>query len=256
MHTDPNQAAAFDFAERVNRLYAALISTASIASVLESEPTLGGHLLYAAELDPEGRALVVAANIAGAASLTATSDQAAQKQAVRDGVVDFLVHSLDEALRILKNEIRKRQTVAVCVAASPESVERDMLQRGVLPDLLSPFVPSHLSYEEFQEQGARIVTHLPDQANQVLISWHVASSPTQWLPKLDVIALDCLNPEDWPARRWLRLAPRYLGRLTEGLRVASFSQQAKQAFISRIEEGRRTGMIGVEVDIQTIEPTS
>ena len=56
-----------------------------------------------------------AANIAGAASLSATADVATQKQAIRDGVVDFLVTSLDEAARILKNEIRKRQPVAVCV---------------------------------------------------------------------------------------------------------------------------------------------
>ena len=67
----------------------------------------------------QGRALVVAANIAGAATLAATADRAAQKQALRDGVADFLVTSLDEALRILKNQLRKRETVAVCVALRP-----------------------------------------------------------------------------------------------------------------------------------------
>ena len=81
------------------------------------EPTLGGKLLYIGELDPAGRALAVAGNIAGVASLCASADPAIQKQAVRDGVVDFLVTSLDEALRILKNEIRKREPVAVCVGA-------------------------------------------------------------------------------------------------------------------------------------------
>lgn len=247
MHTDPNQAA-FDFAEQVNRLYAALIATAPVESALETEPSLGGHLLYAAELDAKGRALVVAANIAGAASLAATSNQAAQKPAVRDGVVDFLVNSLDEALRILKNEIRKHQAVAVCVAASPESVEREMLKRGVLPDILPPIGPVS---EELLAQGARRVTLFPAYIDEVLVAWRVNSAPAQWLPRLDVIALNCLDPEDETGRRWLRLAPRYLGRLTQNLRVASFSPQAKEAFVSRVLEGTRTGAIGVEVNIQT-----
>lgn len=52
--------------------------------------------------------MVRAANIAGAASLSATTDAIAQRNSIRDRVVDFLVTSLDEARRILKNEIRKR----------------------------------------------------------------------------------------------------------------------------------------------------
>ena len=53
---------------------------------------------------------------AGAATLTASASAEAGKQAMREGVVDFLVTTLDEALRILKNEVRKHETVAVCVA--------------------------------------------------------------------------------------------------------------------------------------------
>ena len=40
---------------------------------LRWEPCLGGQLLYAGELDATGRALVVAGNIAGAASLAAAT---------------------------------------------------------------------------------------------------------------------------------------------------------------------------------------
>src|SRR5215475_15725073 len=65
---------------------------------------LGGKLLYAGELDEDCRALIAAANIAGAASLCVSADARAQKRAIHEGVVDFLVTSLDEALRILKNE--------------------------------------------------------------------------------------------------------------------------------------------------------
>ncbi len=159
------------------------------------EPSLGGKLLYAGELDAEARALLVAANIAGAASLAASADRAAQKQAIRDGVVDFLVTSLDEALRILKNEIRKRETVAVCVAVAPEAIEREMRERGVLPDLLRRdaihAAPRVRSFWQGARRSNSILTEQP-----ALVAWRVASAPALWLPKLDAIALDCLDADD------------------------------------------------------------
>src|SRR6202021_1354622 len=109
----------------VDRFYASLIRHAPSA-----EAGLGGRLLYVGELNTHSRLLMAAANIAGAASLAATADPAAGKQATRDGIADFLVTDLDEAHRILKNQIRKREPVAVCVASSPESIEEEMLERG------------------------------------------------------------------------------------------------------------------------------
>src|ERR1035437_3667290 len=114
-----NPSAALEFALQVERCYAGLILAAGHGP--DAEPSLGGKLLYTGPLDAQASALLVAANIAGAASLTVSAEAAAGKQAIRDGVVDFLVTSLDEALRILKNEIRKRETVAVCVALAPET---------------------------------------------------------------------------------------------------------------------------------------
>src|SRR3954447_15148632 len=92
-----------------HRYYSLLMAQAETQAA--GEPCLGGKLLYAGNLDENGRALVIAANIAEAASLCASADPVAQKNAMRDGVVDFVVTNLDEALRILKNEIRKRQGV-------------------------------------------------------------------------------------------------------------------------------------------------
>ncbi len=184
------------------------------------EPDLGGSLLYAGELDGDGRALVAASNIAGAASLCATANHHAQKQAIRDGIVDFLVTSLDEALRILKNEIRKRAPVAVCISSAPPPIEAEMAERGVVADLLRPPIESPSA--------------LP--AGQVLVTWSVSSSPAQWLPKLDALALECLDKDAGRARRWLRMAPRYLGRLAQSTRLlhadrrfsALFRERAKQ----------------------------
>jgi hypothetical protein len=246
MPINPHLPRAFDLILQVDRLFAALIPQAV------PEHGLGGNLLYAGELDAPGRALVAAGNIAGAASLAATADPAAQKQAIREGVIDFLVTSLEEALRILKNEIRKRETVSVCVAAPPLAVEREMLERGVLPDLLPPDVAGAPEFAAFLSQGARLPGPVDAASNQVLVAWSVTSEPALWLPKLEAVAHDCLAPEDWPARRWLRLAPRYLGRQAQRVRLMRCNEEAARRFLDQVRQRTERSEIGVPVEIQLI----
>jgi urocanate hydratase len=237
MTTNPNSHGALEFVIQVERLYAAFASAALREPGADHEPSLGGKLLYAGSLDAEARALLVAANIAGAASLAISADADARKQAIRDGVVDFLVTSLDEALRILKNEIRKRTTVAVCVATESPASEADfagqMLGRGVRPDLTSRIIP------------------IPSDADHVLLAWSVASDAAQSLPKLDALALHCLDSDSSPAgataRRWLRLAPRYLGRMAQGLRVLRCDLQTAVRLQQEIREQVERGEISVNV---------
>lgn len=220
-----------DFVAYVAQAYAALIASPHG----DPESGLGGELFYAGELNGTGRSLVVAANIAGAATLVASADRDAQKQAIRDGVVDFLVTSLDEALRILKNQLRKRETVSVCVAMEPQAMVSEMNERGVLPNLLRSEV----------DDGQRSGTNLP-----ALLTWSVASAPAQWLPQLDAIALQCLDADNWAARRWLRLAPRYLGRMAQGIRAVACSQKAASSFIERVQKKVECGEIGASVEIR------
>jgi hypothetical protein len=185
--------------------------------------------------------------------MAATADPADQKQAIRDGVADFLVNTLDEALRILKNEIRKCEAVAVCVAAAPQAVEREMVERGVLPDLLplhfcsDSMTPLWQSARQIETETARVV------GDQQIVIWSVAVAPAQWLPKLDAIAMDCLHesggPESSVALRWLRLAPRYLGRLAHGFRILRCQRDAARAFVLRAQSAVECGEIGVEVEI-------
>jgi urocanate hydratase len=247
---NPIEPAAFDFLLQVERLYASLMAGADAMFDPDRERSLSGLLLYAGELDGEGRALLVAGNIGGAATLAATTDVAAQRQAIHDGVADFLVTSLDEALRILKNEIRKHETVAVCVAAAPEAVEREMLERGVLPNLLRRGASVAPEYAPFLTQGARQIQILDPEKDETLLTWRVAAAPAQWLPKLDDLALDLLQHEDWVSRRWLRLAPRYLGRLGQGMRLLVCDREFAAVFIEQTRGGVERGEIGVAVEIQ------
>lgn len=220
-----------DFVARAAQAYASLVASPHA----DPESGLGGSLFYAGEMDEAGRALVVAANIAGAATLVASADLAAQKQAIRDAVADFLVTSLDEALRILKNQLRKRETVSVCVGIAPAAMEREMNERGVQPDLL----------RSAMEGALLTATDSP-----TLLTWGVASAPARWLPQLDAMALECLDAADWPARRWLRLAPRYLGRTAQGFRALACSREVASHFIERVQNRFECGEIAVPAEIR------
>lgn len=230
-----------EFVRCAERFYAALMMHA----VAEAEPGLGGRLVYAGELDENGRALMAAGNASGAATLAAVADPAAQRQAVRDGIVDFLVTSLDEALRILKNEVRKRATVAVCVGAAPDAVEQEMHERGVQPNLLRAGVPPWAP--DSQPLG-------PAPANDALVclEWRVSDAPALWMPRLDALARACLLPEDAVALRWLRLSPRYCGRAAMGVRVLRCPAPVAEAFTARVAELMKSGEVAVPVEVQTV----
>jgi urocanate hydratase len=241
--TDPT-----GFAWTVERGFAALIGAveADGACHADQEPSLGGKLMYAGGLDDAARAVMVAGSVAGAAGLTATADQNLQKQAVRDGVVDFLVTSLDEALRILKNEIRKRATVAVCIGGTPALVEQEMQARGVLPDLVFAGGPGHVRDVVEFGAGSRRVQLASAQATDEYVCWQVEEAAAKWMPKLDSIALSCVSRNTWTAR-WLRLAPRYFGRFAQGVRVVRCDSETAKRIAGSIANAVQSGEIGVQV---------
>lgn len=217
---------------RAYSCYRSLTATARDNSL--SDQAFGGKLLYAGELDEEGRAIAIAGNVAGCATLAATADAGDQKRAVREGIVDFLVNSLDEALRILKNEIRKRATVAVCVDLSTDQIEREMRDRGVLPDLERGAALEN----QFNPWSTRNLWRLEGEPMQsaATVAWAVESLPAKWLPRFDAIALDCLNPQHNWARRWIERSPRYLGRVGSTLRVVCADREFAGTFVERSQK--------------------
>jgi urocanate hydratase len=108
--------------------------------------TLGGKLLVFSGFGREGIAAALGAMLAGAACLGIDPDPQLVKLAMREGGCDFMVNSLDEALRILKNEVRKQRSVSVGVPVSDSGgaaqVLASLVQRGVQPDLLTDFLLS------------------------------------------------------------------------------------------------------------------
>jgi|GEM_PF-3594711 len=106
-------------------------------ALLLFEAEWAGRLLVSVGLNDAGRTLALASVAAGAASLFLEAEERAIREASREGCCTFSVTSLDEALRILKNEIRQRRAVSVALHCEPADVLREMVERGVLPYALA-----------------------------------------------------------------------------------------------------------------------
>ena len=206
------------------RLYAAL------SRRLDPQTGLGGKLLYAGELDQDGIRLVRAANVAGAASLCATADPDRQKRAIREGIVDFLVTSLDEALRILKNEIRRRRGVAVGIALAPEAVEPEMLERGVLPDLLFPGA----RVTAWKDAGVETVEIAAIAPGKTLLTVALPQGRGRQT-EIETLLLDSLPEDDLAGRRWLVMSRRYLDPGARRYRSVLCDVEAVSSLLDRVD---------------------
>jgi urocanate hydratase len=100
-------------------------------------PDWGGALIVSCGLTPEGAALALASNIAGAVSLSIEPNPDTLKEALHAGACDFVVNTLDEALRAMKNEVRKHLPLSVGLQGNPAAVLAELLERGVLPQLFT-----------------------------------------------------------------------------------------------------------------------
>ena len=181
-----------------------------------------------------------AVSIATGTTLAVDSNAAAMKQAMRRGEVDFVVTSLDEALRTLKNEIRQGRALSVGVIADTRAVLAEAVERGVLPAL----------WVEFQNPEAKAwapeIASMQAQGMPSLNFDEAAAESNPWLAKhgwkerflaaasaVELRAVDAsllaLVPEsDTVRRRWIQRAPQYLRGARLGGRWIWLSEDESQ----------------------------
>src|SRR5690348_17198391 len=90
-----------------------------------------------------GGAQPLAATMTGACFLGIDVNPERIKRRVRTGYCDFMVNTLDEALRILKNSLRKKEAVSVGLIGNCADVIPELAERGVLPDILTDQTSAH-----------------------------------------------------------------------------------------------------------------
>jgi len=99
--------------------------------------TLAGRLVISGGMGGAGGAQPLAATWNGAAFLGIDVDAERIKRRVKMGYCDLLVNHLDEALRILKNAVRKHETASVGLIGNCADLLPELARRGVVPDVLT-----------------------------------------------------------------------------------------------------------------------
>jgi urocanate hydratase len=104
---------------------------------------LSGKLIVSGGMGGMGGAQPLAATMAGASFLGIDVDPERIKKRLKTGYCDFMVNTLDEALRILKNAVRKKEAVSVGLIGNCADVIPELAERGVLPDILTDQTSAH-----------------------------------------------------------------------------------------------------------------
>ncbi len=176
---------------------------------------LAGKLVVSGGMGGMGGAQPLAATLNGAAFLGIDVDPERIKRRVKTGYCDVMVNDLDEALRILKNAVRKREATSVGLIGNCADVIPELAKRGVVPDLLTDQTSAHDPLYGYVPQGLSL-----DEAAQ----------------------LRAKNPEDYKKRSLASIARHVEGMLAlqklgavtfdygNNIRTFAFQQGVKNAY--------------------------
>src|SRR5215510_1221083 len=114
---------------------------------------LSGKLIVSGGMGGMGGAQPLAATMTGAAFLGIDVDPERIKKRLKTGYCDFMVNTLDEALRILKNAVRKKENVSVGLVGNCADVIPELAERGVVPDILTDQTSSHDPHNGYVPNG-------------------------------------------------------------------------------------------------------
>src|ERR1700675_4593659 len=114
---------------------------------------LAGKLVVTGGMGGMGGAQPLAATMNGAAFLGIDVDPERIKRRVKTGYCDVMVTSLDEALRILKNAVRKGEATSVGLVGNCADIIPELARRGVVPDLLTDQTSAHDPIGGYIPQG-------------------------------------------------------------------------------------------------------
>ena len=214
----------------------------------------GGKLVLCSGPGCAQTGVPAAVNIAGGTTLAVDSDAAAMKSAMRAGILDFVVNTLDEALRTLKNEIRQERPLGVGLISNVEPALAEMVERGLQPDLqLVHFLPKMdqgMTNSQAETLCARGMPQRqvlsedddfdgrPVDTRQLLYhkphdEYFFRAADSAGLRGIDATLLAGLPADDIVRRRWLERVPKYLREARSGGRWTWLSDEELESLAAR-----------------------
>ncbi|HZL29292.1 MAG TPA: hypothetical protein VFC39_22400 [Acidobacteriaceae bacterium] len=173
--------------------------------------------------------LAAAASLAGAVSLVVDADAARMKGHFRDGAFDFVVNTLDEALRAIKNEIRRGNSLAIGLIFEPSAALKEATERG----LAATFIFTNLKFNQMpQANVGETDAAFVDLGNFTEPSPQLARwlSQRAWSPVEIVLPKQAAPGTDRIRQRWLRDLSKYQRSVRQGNRWMWLSPEEKQHF--------------------------
>src|SRR6202142_183647 len=117
---------------------------------------LAGKLIVSGGMGGMGGAQPLAATLNGAAFLGIDVDPERIKRRVKTGYCDVMVTDLDEALRILKNAVRRGEATSVGLVGNCADLIPELAKRGVVPALLTDPPSAHDPVGGYIPQGLNV----------------------------------------------------------------------------------------------------
>ncbi len=206
--------------------------------------TCVGQLVFAYGAGASATGLPAAVSIAGGTSLLLDPNTTAVRSVFRQGGIDFAVNTLDEALRVVKNEIRKHRPLSVALEGDVQAMFAEMRERGVLPDLQvsvgeTAEKVAQLGVEHLQlaTEGAVVIPTKRLEAWLTERGWYevvLECATTREVRELDARLLALLPEEDAQRRTWVQRIGHYQRVVNGGTRVVWLTRLERAAVESLI----------------------
>lgn len=165
------------------------------------------------EASGEAAPFALAVVVAGGAVLWTCADEALLRESGLAGLTDFQVTTLSEALRVLKNELRKGLPVSVGVLDAGHGVWREAVKRGLQPDAVFAGLQNADAAAMLRERGAgrlEMVSGAGLQEHRAATWRERKAADDEMLARFGKIG----EPERAVAAQWIRSAARLFPRDT------------------------------------------